>query len=493
VKKNSKLLVFLVWILPVFLFSQNIDLSGANAAEYWLFVGKDADSVNYKEHIEDKLKLTLSYNDLTLRGTFFTWNPSHPNPNHLNYIDYNIEYDNSPINLLYGTYYATFGRGLVLNQFLDEDFRNDNSIMGIKGGFERLKSKLTVLAGKPRNIFFQENAYRIINDTTDQIRGINFETSLIPLISFGARYVRVNRQTDFTPNAFNELLGGNVGIQLGPYEGYFEYAHRLGCYPGVGGRLTGQGMLFSSNLAFSGLGAAFQIMDYDLIGFGDVNYQYGATYRYNEPPTPIKSGISVNRGTDEFGFGTSVNYTPIDNLNLEANYNSIKNHDKTQGVLEQILKVKSTQFENLELIAAIEKTVKDQIELPIIKKTEFKPYLEATYDFGNFFIEGGYEHNFITSDTSKYYDHALSVSIGKAELFQFTLRYERRNRIPAWLLNKLGSEKSWPMAELSLDLTSKHNLRVRVGGEKGGLVCSGGVCRFEEPFKGIKVVLTSIF
>jgi hypothetical protein len=49
------------------------------------------------------------------------------------------------------------------------------------------------------------------------------------------------------------------------------------------------------------------------------------------------------------------------------------------------------------------------------------------------------------------------------------------------------------MAELSVDLTSKQNLRIRVGAEQGGLVCSGGVCRFEEPFKGIKVVLTSLF
>jgi len=480
-------------LVPVSLSAQSINLSGGNSAEYWLFVGKDADSINYKEHFEDKLKLSLNYGHLALRGTFFTWNPSHPQPNRLNYIDYNIEYDNAPINILYGTYYTTFGRGLVLNQFLDEDFRNDNSITGFKGGFNYFNSQFTLLAGKPRNIFFQENAYIVINDTTDQIRGVDFETRLIPLVSLGARYVRVNRQNDFTPNAFNELFGGNLGIQLGPFEGYLEYAHRLGCYPRVGGRLTGSGLLFSSNLSFPGLGIAFQIMDYDLIGFGDVNYQYGATYRYNEPPTPIKSGLSVNRGTDEFGFGTSVNYAPIDNLYLEANYNSIKNHNKTQGVTEQILKIKSTHFENLEIITGIEATIKDQIELPIDKKTEFKPYLEATYDFGNFFIEAGYEHNFITADTSKYYDHALAVSIGKAELFQFTLRYERRNHVPEWLINKLGADISWPMAELSLDLTSKHNLRVRVGGEKGGLVCSGGVCRFEEPFKGVKVVLTSIF
>ncbi len=129
----------------------------------------------------------------------------------------------------------------------------------------------------------------------------------------------------------------------------------------------------------------------------------------------------------------------------------------------------------------------------MLKKTEMKPSVEATYNFEECFLDASYEHNFISADTSKYYEHALSVSIGKSELFQFTLRYERRNRIPNWLTSKLGTEKSWPMAELSLDITNKHNLRVRVGGEKGGLVCSGGVCRFEEPFKGVKLVLTSIF
>lgn len=472
-------------------FAQEITLEGANVGEYWLFIDKKLDSLNYKEHIEDKLKLSLAYNDITLRGLFFFWQPSLPNQNRLQYIDYTIEYDKEPIDIVYGSYYATFGRGLVLNQFLDEDFRIDNSIYGAKGTFKIFNSKLTALFGKPRNIFFEENAYRIKNDTTDQIRGVNFETKLplpdIVSLSLGGRYMRYNRRVDLTPRAFSELFGGNLEISIGPYQGYLEYARQLGCYPVLGGRLTGNAILFTSNLTFAGLGISAQIMDYDSIGFG------GGTYRYNEPPTPIKSGLSVNRGTDEFGYGLSLNYSPLDILNFEINYNDIKTHDKTQGISEQIFKIKANPNDELELLGTIERTIKEKIELPINTKTEFKPSLEATYNFGDFFIEGGYEHDFITADTSKYYDHALLVSVGKPELFQFTLRYERRNRTPDWLIPKLGTEKSWPMAELSLDITNKHNLRVRVGGEKGGLVCSGGVCRFEEPFKGIKVVLTSIF
>jgi len=36
-------------------------------------------------------------------------------------------------------------------------------------------------------------------------------------------------------------------------------------------------------------------------------------------------------------------------------------------------------------------------------------------------------------------------------------------------------------------------LRVRIGAERGGYTCSGGVCRFESPFRGAKVQLISSF
>jgi len=483
--------------------AQELNFSGANAGEYWLFVDPSLDSLNYKEHLEDKLKLSMSYGDLTLRGIFFTWNPSQPNPNHLNYIDYNIEYNNEPIDILYGTYYATFGRGLVLNQFLDEDFKQDNSIYGIKGTFNYFKSQLSILAGRPRNIFFEENSYKVKNDTTDQIRGIDFTTSLVPKVNLGGRYVRINRKNDLTPKSFDELFGGNADVVVGPYEGYLEYARRHGSYPFIGGRLNGNGLLFTSSLALAGLGASVQFMDYDSIGSG------GGSYRYNEPPTPIKSGISVNRGTDEIGYGLTLNYSPLDNLNVELSSNKLSTHDYSlnkfkqifvtnntmQGVEEQIIKVKANPNTELEILGEVDRLVKQQIELPIVKKTETKPYLGATYNFGELFLEGEYEIDFEQADTSKYFDNSLAVSVGKSELFSFTLKYEIRNRAPEWLVasKKIGPETSWPMAELSLDLTSKTNLRIRVGAEKGGLVCSGGVCRFEEPFKGVKVVLTTIF
>ncbi|MCS7258196.1 MAG: DUF6029 family protein, partial [candidate division WOR-3 bacterium] len=371
------------------------------------------------------------------------------------------------------------------------DFRINNSIFGLKGTIKYHGSELSFLAGQPRNIFFEENVYKIKNDTLDRIRGVNLDTrfTLLNIINMnlGARYVRYHRPIDLTPRAFTEVFGGNVEVNFGPYQGYLEYARLLGSYPYIGGRLSGNGLLFSSALTFSGIGINFQFMNYDSIGFG------GVGYRYNEVPTPIKSGTSVNRGIDELGYGIGVVYSPFNNLNLEIQHNSIKTHNNLEGILEQIGNVKYFLGENLECNFILERNKKTHIELPIEKKLEVKPIGEVTYHLENYFLDFSYEHNFISADSSNYYEHAIVLSAGRPERYQFTLRIERRNRTPVWLIPKLSQERYWIMAEVSWDISEQHNLRIRAGTEKGGIVCSGGVCRYEEPFKGVKLVLTSVF
>lgn len=474
---NLKNNVLLLTFSFVFLFAKDIRISGSNHAEYWVF------TETYQEHLEDKLKLSLNYGDITLRGILFLWNPSLSTQDKLHYLDYAASYSKDPVNILYGTYYTTFGRGLALNAFLDEDFRVDNSLYGLKTDFKYFNSHLTLLSGKPRNIFFEDNKYKIKNDTTDQIRGINFKTKLIPLTTLGARYVRINRLTDLSPKAFTELYGGDIGLAFGPFDYYFEYTRQWGSYPIVGGRLSGEGLFFSAAFAIPGIGILFQYMDYDTIGFG------GFGYRYNEPPTPIKSGLYVNAGVDEKGFGATFSATPADFLTAELSYNEIKTHDREKGVTEQTVELTSYVTDNLELIGGVERLVEQWIEPEIEKKIETKPNIYASYDFGPFFIDADYEHNFIWDNIREYYEQTISLSIGKSALFVLSLRYVRRSRV----IEYLSEETSWPLAELSLDLTHRHNLRIRVGAEKGGLVCTGGVCRWEEPFKGVQLVLTSIF
>jgi len=498
------LFITVILSLPLLVSGKDLRVMGSNRAEYWLFLENKPDSVltdsNYREHFEDKLKLSAAYGDITLKGVFFIWDPSVFVGKKYGYLDYTALYQKNPVNITYGRYYATMGRGLCLNQYLDEDFRNDNSLLGVKGDIKFFNSTLTALSGRPRNLFFEQNIYKVKNDTViaDQIRGANLETNLIPKTKLAGRYVRINRKNDLTPQAFTELFGGNAGVNYGPFEAYLEYANLLGCVPVFGGRIKGKALYASGSLALSGLGLTVQYMDYDSIDVG------GIGYRYNEPPNPIKSGIGVNRGNDEKGFGGSLVVSPFEFITGELNVNRLKTHNRTgqstslwrfgtTGVDEQILKIITHPNLQTEFTVSIDRLVKDSIELPVKRKTELKPYVDLSYDFGPFYVEGDYERDMISADTSDYYDQAVSFSIGKPEAFVLTLRYERRNRVPEWLVEKISSETQWPLAQLSLDLTNRHNLRIRVGAEKGGLVCMGGVCRWESPFKGIKIVLTSLF
>ncbi|HEX7320897.1 MAG TPA: DUF6029 family protein [bacterium] len=499
-------LLFLITVISAISFTpaKEIRITGSNRAEYWLFLESQPESVqadsNYREHFEDKLKLAAYYGDITLKGVLFQWDPSLFVGKKYGYIDYTALYTKDPVNVTYGRYYTTFGRGLCLNQFLDEDFRNDNSLFGARGDIKFYKSTLTALTGRPRNLFFEQNTYKVKNDTVtaDQIRGANLETRLLPKTVLAGRYVRINRKNDLTPQAFTELFGGNIGVSYGPGDVYFEYARLLGCMPVFGGRIKGDAFYGSAGFAISGLGLTLQYMDYDSIDVG------GIGYRYNEPPNPIKSGIGVNRGNDEKGFGISLVASPFEFLSGELHFNSLRTHSRTgessdlwrfgtTGVDEQILKIITHPNLQTEFTVSVDRLVKDSIELPVESKTELKPYVDLSYDLGSFYLEGDYELDLVTADTSDYNDQAISFSIGKPELFAFTLRYERRNRVPEWLVEKISDETQWPLAQLSIDISNRHNLRIRVGAEKGGLVCMGGVCRWESPFKGIKVVLTSLF
>ena len=206
-KLVSKILLF--FAICGMLAGTDLRITGANHAEYWVFVDNQLDSLNYKEHLTEKLKLKLHYKDIMVKGVFFFWDPSIAVPGSLQYSDFTAQYRKDPVSVVYGTYYPTFGRGLVLNQFLDEDFNNDNSLFGLKVDLKYFNSRLTLLTGRPRNIFFEELAYSVKNDTTDQIRGANFEMK-VPLCkkrvnivtTFAGRYVRVNRVLDMTPQAF---------------------------------------------------------------------------------------------------------------------------------------------------------------------------------------------------------------------------------------------------------------------------------------------------
>ncbi|MBN2465890.1 hypothetical protein JXD38_09760 [candidate division WOR-3 bacterium] len=476
-------------------YGANLTIRGVNRAEFWAY--RDS----WATHAEDKMDLNLQYGDLNGGVGLFLFEPSQPwtaarKP--LRFFDYTVAYSPKQLEVLYGKFYQTFGKGLVLRAYSDDDFRHYKSLHGLRGTAHLpLSTDVVLLGARMRDLFFQEGTYKLMNatDTTDQVLGADLSSRPFDWGGLGARYVRVNRDStkDITAKAFTELYGGNVSAAFGPVDLYGEVCQRLGTKPGIGGREKGLGYYLSGTAAFTGYSIVGEYMDYDRIAFPT------GVYHWNDPPTPIKSGVSLNRGEDERGFGIIVTATPVGPLYLEGDYGRLyKRKTDTVGVVEWEGKTRYSLGDAWTFEAKFNHMVQQNVELHVLRRGTNRPTVHVNYLAGSHTVAFEGEYDFVTEkrdDSPEYPDQAyhesvLTLSYGYGAALLFTVGWQH---VDQKLDIRYAGQQSWPMFEAVWNITQRNVLRVRVGGEKGGYTCSGGVCRFESPFTGAKLQLISRF
>lgn len=472
-----------------------IAISGSNRSELWVF------KKDYAVHWEDKITLLLKYQNFSAKLGSFWFEPSKPwdeKRKPLRYFDYSLAYTPKQFEILFGNFYETFGRGLVLRTYLDEDFRHDKSLNGIRFiGHLPYNTDLILLGAKLRDNFFQENTYKIINlqDSSDQIYGTEIAVRPFNFIEAGGSYLRVNRSADLTPKAFNELFGANLKGTIGLVDIYAEAAKRWGTKPGIGGPdRDNYGYYLSGSGALAGFGLVAEWLNYAGIGFPE------GVYHYNDPPTPIRSGVAINRGVDEIGFSIGANARPLTLIFFEASFAQLKTHNKTSAVQEVIGKGKFEPTElPLILQLGFESMHQKKIEAGTAERNTEKPNLDITYTVKDHLLELEAELAWVyevAEDTIHYPAPLRYHEIG----FTFTYGYGEGLILTfAWQfcdedsLKRYDYAKSWPVMEIVWSITQSNILRIRIGKERGGYTCSGGVCRYEAPFTGIKASLVTKF
>jgi hypothetical protein len=142
--------------------------------------------------------------------------------------------------------------------------------------------------------------------------------------------------------------------------------------------------------------------------------------------------------------------------------------------------------------------VQQNVELHVLSRGTDKPAVLINYLVGKQTLAFEGEYDFVTErrDDSpqepfqKYHESALTVSYGPDQVLLFTLGWQY---VDKKLDIRYAGQQSWPMFETVWSITDRNVLRVRIGAERGGYTCSGGVCRFESPFTGAKIQLISRF
>jgi len=98
--------------------------------------------------------------------------------------------------------------------------------------------------------------------------------------------------------------------------------------------------------------------------------------------------------------------------------------------------------------------------------------------------------------------------VGKAPTWSMALLFDRvsyddtfdpyaidtETSFESFLGNFINLKNTWAAIEFVYNINSSHRLSLMYGSQKGGLLCSNGVCRIIEPFTdGFKLELTSLF
>lgn len=103
-------------------------------------------------------------------------------------------------------------------------------------------------------------------------------------------------------------------------------------------------------------------------------------------------------------------------------------------------------------------------------------------------IEDNYWEQYLSGTYSQGGNFSITGTLSRSESPQYAADGV------AWGKDFIGGNGwYWPSADLVVGLFEQHQLRLFYGYERGGISCAGGVCHIVNPFKGVKLSLTSHF
>jgi hypothetical protein len=404
-----------------------------------------------------------------------------------------VEYRDARMTLRGGNFYATFGRGLLLRAEEDDLVRLDRDVDGIYGAAHWKALEGQALVGRPKN----DDTYQ----RDDLIAGAEMSVQATPTLNLGAGYVRRDASADLEaypqshdPNLgrpVEELAGGRVRWMRGAIDAYFEGAKRFiwGEYDPVLGWTSssepdGRALYGSVTIGVPGYTALIEGKDYV-----DFDTPYSTL-----PPANV-AGMPTNDGRDDRGFGVSLTASPSDDLTYDAagSHAEARDEDAERSSVEA--HVRKDWWGRGSLQAGGEWN--EEIGMTGVTGYAYRKYagpaLNASYYLGaerSLALHSkllGREDQIGTEPRLKYKELSVDLTFSLTPSQAITASLIRATeKLPDY-----DNEDTWPSLEYHWTLSAEHELKVKAGRERGGVVCSGGVCHLERPFSGVRIEFLS--
>lgn len=482
----SAAVVALSCVLPMnALGDDGVWASGVVTGEYLFDTAEEASA------FDARLEVDAGVGPLTVGAVYRAYQLSLPayNPAGVDIPESEIKHryaslEREQLHLRLGHFRSTFGRGLALRSFEDVDLEHDTVLDGLLGEYSFSAADLTALAGTVDEPL-SDTRYRRHN-----VRALRASRSVTEWLDIAGSVVeRSSSKEDDDPQVTGSLgrsedllLGGEMTAWLGPVTLAAEYVGR----EGDDGELEIENVEGHATYAAATVELPFATL------FGEYKDYKRFEHFLVNPPTAVREHLwtLMNRATyepkldDETGFLVEATVPLGESVTVLGGASEARNHDADLLHWEMFgqadawlgdtsLSAGAAWSREYELGKYIEhRTAGAEVILPLPSGQPLELQVQAG------------ETTDIVEVTSM--DYLVSMTCYTASGVTFASVVETTD-------DESETRSVWAMFEVKSLLADDLELGVSMGSERGGLKCSGGVCRVEPEFEGARVRLTTYF
>jgi hypothetical protein len=533
---SAKIFFIMIFLYPIFLAGQSVVPSVSNLLRYGngkKSIGTVKTDFNYFENLTDvRLSLPesfvigfrLLYDDPPEIGERFTGI-------HRRYIEFSK--DNFYIRA--GNSSSLFGRGLALNLFENRGLAYDTWMDGVKASYKHEYFSAEILGG---TIDFRDSVITVRKEEY-KIRGGNIELFPHKNIIFGLSFIAAEGKIPIEepePNIKAEIPEFYTSISFGRFQFYFDYSHKWTNLLIAKETSTGHGIYSSLSYAGDSYGLTLDYKDYryDIVDpFERVNDgRHTRMLPFQNPPivmrehnyTLLTRSIHQIDFNDETGMQLEAFISPNENTTITLNSSLSSRHnyfaynmsDFSFSKIERNGNYFPSFDEKLSPFFEIFSEVEYYFDLNTALRLGFARRTKTFYDeftagLGNHTIrstvvplqfqfnpadifaatlqtEQEWVFDSFNTGNENFYNQLITVIGSLASKLTLTVRYEfTTNEM------EISGRKDWLLMEAGYRITSSNIATISIGNERGGQVCSNGICRYLQPFEGIRASLQSYF
>jgi hypothetical protein len=378
-----------------------------------------------------------------------------------------------------GNFYETFDRGLTLNAFLDDAVFFDNNLDGLKisGIYDHFD--FDALSG--RGFRFQQGMNEFTSQREYTIRAVRGGIKPITGLRSGLSLVKFkqNSTQQFSQSDDINLVSVNQEINRGPFDIYGEYAFKNGNTTEEQ-KTDGDGTYLSASYSQR----LFSVYaEYKNV----IRLLYpGPVGAFNTPPPVSHEGRTLSSlmgapGERAYQLGALI--SPSFDLNFDLSFS------------ESYSRGFPIRFYLAEKYAGIRWNAADKIILnahfdrfDYTLEDEIESYLDGYYYITStrtLYISA-YRRSFKQTGADNYHEDYLTLSYSLGGVFEVSVGGSKSNNAFTADPGKMA------FAEATLYYKT-HELSLFHGSERGGLVCSSGICSIRPTFQGTRLILLSRF